>query len=301
MDTPVPFNTQAITQTQFAVALSRGEELLYDVPVALEVKEELAKMLQETLTNLGDCNSWLQYECAEQYPTTTSLTIPINDPLTVKIKQLYESENISTAADALSKPSLVSFYLARFTDVDNNECMAVRRASYFRSSIGKSFLYWLENQLRVVEGELFRLDVDFDFIIFENQVAIYRPTNFEYVADFESEVVKLIPSFIQAIAVAVPFLDLDFAVATAEKSSRARKLLAGIKSRTDLSKISLEKFKAACLANGIAVTENNGKLSADANHEVALLELIDRRRYNDPLVDDEPDAYRASARSRMPK
>ena len=288
-----------IASTEFGVALLKTEESHYHVPVAPKVTDALKQMLQATLDNLGDPGEWADFDCAEQYSTTEHLKYPLDAPLSSTIKNIFTAQNLPIAADALNNPKQLDYYFARFHDSSNAECIGVRKATYFKGPVGKTFMHWLDGQLTIVEGDLFRLDTDFDFLIFSDHIAIYRPSQFERIAKLEGELAKITPHHIQAVSTAAPQLDFEFANTMSSNSSHMRRLFAALKSRSDIANISSEKFEKACKANGIALIQKNGKWAPEPKHELAFLEMLDRRRYNDPLIDDDPDPYRAVARKKV--
>ena len=289
----------SITNTEFGVALLKAEESHYHVPVAPKVTDALKQMLQATLDNLGDPGEWADFDCAEQYSPTERLKYPLDTPLSSRINCLFTAQNFPTAADALNNPTQIDYYFAHFRDSSNAECIGVRKATYFKGPVGKTFMHWLDGQLTIVEGNLFRLDTDFDFLIFSDHIAIYRPTQFERIAELEDELAKITPHHVQAVSTAAPQLDFEFANTVSPIPSRMRRLFAALKSRSDIANISSEKFEKACKANGIALIQKNGKWAPGPKHEIAFLEMLDRRRYNDPLIDDDPDPYRAVARKKV--
>lgn len=292
-------DTTSVVHTEFSVALLQKEDAYFQVPVSSSVQAVLAQMLQTTLKNLGDPNDWMVFDCAEQYPTTAPLKVALDDPMLSKVRDLLNAQNLPVSADALSNPARINYYFARFRDAADSVCVGVRRASQFKGSVGKSMLYILDGQLTMVGSNVFRLDPEFDFLVFSDHVAIYRPAQFERIADLEDEMSKVAPANIKAISIALPEMDFGFAEQLTQKSIRARRLVAAVKSRTDIANISAERFALACQANNIGITKKNGKWTPEPNHEVAFLEMLDRRRYHDPLIEQTPENYRAVARNKV--
>ena len=295
----MPIDPNAVVYCEFGVALLAASDTHYHVPITPGVKAALLDMLKVTLNALGNSTDWEPFDCADQHASTACLQCSTNDPIAVKLKNLYMAQNVSTAAAALDNPSNIDYYFARFRDNYGNECVAVHKASVFKAAIGKNFMVWLVDQLTIVEKDLFRLDTDFDFLVFSDQIAIYRPIQFERIADLESELIKIAPSHIQTVAATVTDLDFGFANELVKTSSRARKLFASLKARNDLSGLSSDRIMHTCQANGIDIIQKDGKWTPAPKHELAFLEMLDRRRYNDPLVEVQPSAYRAAARKKV--
>ena len=295
----MPFNLASFVCVEFDVALSRKDDAHYQVPIAPDVKNVLKQMLEATLKELGDSSNWALFDCAEKYQTAEQLKLPVDDPILARLKNLCSSQNLPVAAAALNTPSQIDYYFARFQDDTGNMCIGFRRASQFKGTVGKSLMQWLDGNLRMVQGDIFRLDFDFDFLVFDDQVAIYKPKSFEHIAGLEDELAKATPDHIHALIVALPILDFSFAEDFANKSVRGRRLIAAIRSRTDLAKISTNLFKKACEENKISVVQIGGKWAPNPKHEKAFLELLDRRRYPDPLVEGDADLFVALARNKI--
>ncbi|MDE2126046.1 MAG: hypothetical protein KGJ62_05610 [Armatimonadetes bacterium] len=292
-------DTSSIEYAEFAVALLTGEDRHYHIPVTPAVTNELTQMLKDTLDKLGEPSTWETFDCAEQYGSIAPVKCSVDDPVAAKLKSLITAENIPVSADALSYPSKLDFYFAKLRDKHKNECVGVRRASYFKRTIGKKLMHILNGQLDLITDNVFKLDPDFDLIIFPDTVAILRPTQFEWIADLEAELIKVAPGHVHAVAAAVPFLSLDFAIEFVKVSARGRRLFAAIRARNDISGLSADRFRKACEATEVELIEVGGKLSPRPKHEIKFLELLDRRLYPDPLADQQADTYRAASRKKV--
>jgi len=288
---------KTIKLVEFGVALKiKNDESRFLVPVASQVQTVLQSMLSDTLAKMGDPNAWEQHDCAEQYPPHESLTISLEDPLALKIKKIYTEKNLSANPNALNNPSQVDYYFAKFKDTADRKYVGVRRANLFKGPVGKSLMHFASGVLTMLASDTFRLDTEFDFIIFPELIAIHTPKQFEAIADYGEELIRISPQHIAEIAKVVPFVDFDFATKKYESSARMRHLLAAVKSRADVSTITQSMLKKACESQGIELVKIGKKIGPARSQEVDFLELLDRRRYNDPLIETDPSAYRAGAR-----
>lgn len=296
----IPFDQSSVIRTEFFVAFPGDQDALYNVPVMPRVTAELQKMLRKTLENLGSADNWNAFECSEQYKSIEQLTIDITDPIASKVAQLYSATNLPSAANALAdNPSGIDYYFAKFWDNQGKYCVAVRKASQFKSALNKPLMYVVNGQLDIIQDKIFRLNDDFDFIIFEDRIAIYRPTQFERIAEVDTAFQEMIPSLIQSVSSRATNIDFTFADDLTKKSSKARRLIAAISKRDDIIGLDHQLFGKSCQNCKIPVTENNGKWMPNSGYELDLLEMLDRRRFADPLVEDQPENYRAAARTKL--
>jgi hypothetical protein len=54
-----------------------------------------------------------------------------------------------------------------------------------------------------------------------------------------------------------------------------------------------------CKETGVEVAEAKGKVTVAAGHEMAFLDVLDRRRYEVNLVKEKPERYRAASRKKL--
>src|SRR5262245_31971996 len=102
-------------------------------------------MLNATVENLGPSENWKAFECSEQYKPIETLAIDIADPIASKVVQLYSALNLPSAANALAEnPSGIDYYFAKFWDSQGRHCVAVRKASQFKSALNKPMMFWLD-------------------------------------------------------------------------------------------------------------------------------------------------------------
>ena len=55
-------------------------------------------------------------------------------------------------------------------------------------------------------------------------------------------------------------------------------------------------LKKLCNSTGVDVSESKGKITISGGHEMAFLQVLDRRRYQLELVKDKPEKFVAASR-----
>ena len=76
-------------------------------------------------------------------------------------------------------------------------------------------------------------------------------------------------------------------------------LVSSIAARSDLMRFSKNKLVAACAELGIQMQAVDYQLEPLPGHELALLELLDNRRYVTSLTEDAPKAFVAASRRQV--
>jgi len=295
----MPFNVDQITETEFAVALRGGDAPCYLVPVAPEVRTMLQEMLTETIGEMESIGGLEDIDYGEEYGNRVSLQCPIDDPTVAHVVELFNAQNMPLAAAALDDPSCIDFYFARFTDQAGGRCLAVKTPSQFKATIGKKLIRILDDTLVVVEDKIFKLDNRFDFIVFDDRVAILNPKQFMRVAEVEQILADMAPQHVNEIAQAMDIVDFEPILEYVQRRKRAQKLVSSIRKRPTLGQITLPMLQEVCNRNNIPMTEQNGKLVPENGHEMDFLELLDGRRYPYPLEEEDPELLRALRRKKV--
>ena len=292
----MPFNAGQVQDTEFIVGLGIVAHSYYHVPVQKEVRTVLAGMLDETLRTMAGLGQPQEIEYGEAYPSQTHVTCRADDPTVVHVLDLFNAQNILPNANALNHPGDVDFYCARFTDSAGQQCMGVRTATHFKATVGKNLTYLVNNQLCVAPDKIFKLDYEFDFLVYDDHIDILRPVQFMRIAEVEQQLKALVPQHVQEIAVIMPVVDFTSLLPYVEARSRAQKLVSSIRKRSGLSRVTLSHLQNVCRLNKIVVAEVNGKLKVQPGHELHFLELLDGRRYLYPLDEQDPEMLRAMSR-----
>lgn len=295
------FDFNAITTVEFGVCIEGEQaEEFYLVPANNNVKQALKDMLSATIEQFMDSGKLKadKYEPSEKHASSEKLHIALDDDMNAKLRELYAATNIQTDTESLRDPNRLVYYFAVFHDKSKGKVVAVRRAQYFRgiAKQGNILVRMIDDSLDLIDDNVFKLDRDFDYFICDNTVYILRPSGFEFTAGLETYILERGAENALDLGKTISFLDTSGLSEYVKTHKRAARLLASIRTRGDLDKTSLTKFKKACKANGIDFVTNKGIIAPAEGHEMGFLLLLDRRRYTLSLTDDGDELLEATSR-----
>lgn len=292
------FDFNHIQSVEFGVCLDTGEGESYRlVPCDQGVQNALREMLAETMAALMEDGTEIEeFSPAEKYAGNERLKVPLVSDLVQKHREIFNTGNFGTDTHGLDEPTALVSYFAVFRDRYGNKLMGFRRAAQFKGVVKKHLVTFINDALQLVPDRLFKLDTDFDFVIFDNQILIWRPSGFVFTADMDKHIAACAAANVARISEDIVSVDFIGLKAFVSKHKLAMKLVAAIKSRNDLEQISLRRLKASCKANNVGFTIKNGKLVPDKGSEMDFLLLLDRRRYTLELIEKVPETYQAASR-----
>ncbi len=157
-------------------------------------------------------------------------------------------------------------------------------------------LQFFDDALRIIDDQVFKLDTDFDFIIRNEKIYIWRPSGFVFVSQMDEQMAACAMTNVNHIAEYISCVDFAGLKKFVSKHKLAMRLVAAIKSRNDLGDISKKRLKAECKQAGLKISENNDKLAPSDGNEMGFLMLLDRRRYTVTLIEKRPEAYEVPSR-----
>jgi len=292
------FNFQQIQSVEFGVCLDTVDGESYRlVPCVVAVQQALKEMLDEARRSLfADGEGFAEFSPAEKYASNERLRISLTSDWVNKHREVFETVNLPTDPNALNNPDSLVSYFAVFRDNRGRKLLAFHRAAQFKGILKKRLIRFSDDALRIIPDKVFKLDTDFDFLVFDNEVLIWRPSGFVFTADMDHQIAACAKeniSYIEETITCVDFTDLREFVST---HKRAMRLVAVIKGRRDLAAIALKLLHAECKQARIPLRQKNGKLFPEPGHELAFLMLLDRRRYTVTLVEGQPETYEAASR-----
>jgi Domain of unknown function (DUF4868) len=270
------------------------------IPIANPVQTELTSMLRETIRKLGLPESKDQmnaFNPAEKYSPEEKLKASIDTDYLSDLSEVLNLKNLPSEINALNKISELDYYYAIFKDSHNRRLHAFRRASQFKV-ISKSKLMWITGgSLEIIQSPVFRLDLDFDYIVSDSDIFILRPSGFEFTTNAGKEILKAVNQNAQSIATTINYLDVTAISKYASSHKRSARLLAAIKGRNDLHLIDRALLVKACQScNVLVLNPSDGKLSPSAGHEYEFLCILERRVYTANLIPEKPEKYEATSR-----
>lgn len=258
-------------------------------------------MLTETVTRLGlpaTEPNMAAFDPAEKYGSEEQLKISLATPYLQGLAAVVALTNLPSDANALTQVSELDYYYAVFTDDKKRHLYAFRRASQFKG-VTKSKLAWINGGiLTLLTSNVFRLDIDFDYLVADQDVYILRPSGFEYTTNVGGQILQASAANALSISASVNYLDVSSISTYASTHKKSARLLAAIKSRNDLSQIERTLLVLACQSYGVQILNPvQGQLSPDTGHEYNFLCILDRRAYTANLIPNLPEKYEAASRT----
>ena len=298
------FDENDILDVDFCLSLDQDNgENHVRIPIDLSVKKILISMLTATIAELQPQDGAVtsKFELSEKYGSKESLQAPLDSEEYEKLRSLYTEENWLNDNDAINRSKDLTYYFAVFRDNLGRKLIGVRRASQFKAilSAQNRLLRWLDDSMKVLTENVFRLDTDFDFLIDHELIHILRPSGFEFISDISSLAAEKAKEKALSLANIILFIDFNALAEYAATHRRAARLVAAISIRDDLNKINKEKLADAARNTKVELEEKDGKLHPKSGSELGLLELLDHRRYTTSLTDDDPSAFVASSRQKV--
>jgi len=260
-------------------------------------------MLEATRTTLLSIEDGpKQFEASEKHSGIDYLLLPNTEDTSVIAFSCFSAGTIDPLPDAkLSLPS-IRFYFTRVFDKDGNLLVGVKQAAFFKSIVRtKGLMRFFDDSLRLIEGPLFQLDHDFDFLINSEYLHILRPRQFIQVCELQKELLRAAPKNVAEISQHLPMFDFSGVLAAASSKSTIANLVASINAQGFMKGINLDKLRIRCAASGVAFNEVNGVISIDNDHIATFLEILDRRRYEFDLAEGDSENWVAGSRKRAPK
>lgn len=294
----MPFNFAQIQSVSFGVCLNTEAGESYRlVPSEVGVQNALKSMFGDTISALTHADTTIEdFSPAEKYGATERLRVSLASEWVQKHKQIFDAENLPTDTHGLDNPAAIISYFATFHDGQGNRAMGFRRAAQFKGVLKKHLVTFVNDALRLVDDNLFKLDTDFDFLIFDDQILIWRPSGFIFTAGMDEHIAAFAAANVAHISGEISCVNFAALSDFVSKHKLAMRLVAAIKSRNDLSSITSQRLKAECKGCGVKLITKGGKLIPAKGSEMGFLMLIDRRRYTVTLVPKQPETYEAASR-----
>ena len=294
------FDFNNIQHQELVVALDEPS-VHYQLMVDKSVQDCLASMLWDSVSRFDDI-SYSEvpiYEFAEKYASTELVRASLSSDDYSKIKGLFETNGVDQNNKALDEIDRLNFYFYKVVDSLGRKLVAVKRATQFKglATAHGRLVSWVKDDLTIMDTPVFRLDKDFDLIITSTDVFALRPNVMAYVAEVDEKATSAASERLNRIGEAISFLHIDRLKSYIEGHKRGAHLVSSIASRDDLTRFNKDKLVAACQEQGIQIEIIGEKLGPYQGAEIALLELLDSRRYVTSLTTDaSPQVFVAMSR-----
>jgi len=294
----IRFDPENVVHVEFGVGLEEEQGTrFFFVPVGPDVQMAIEEMVVATVQAMNEYGpAPAPYDPADKHAAIEYLALPLTDLVAEPLRELYQSVNLEVDVSVIDDPRELFCYFAKLRDTKDRALTAVRRATQFKGTVGKRLIRILTDALRMIEGNVFKLDADFDLLVDSKTIHILRPSGFEALASARDAILEAAPSNASAIGGEMRFLNFENISDYAGRHPRAARLLASIRSSGNSRDVSPNALKALCRSNGVKYKTIRGKIAVEDGHELAFLEVLDRRRYELELVEGRPERYRADSR-----
>lgn len=294
------FDLDNITFVEFGIGRDDGNgQAFVAVPVDDNVQKALREMTQATWQAMQlDEDGPTKYEPSDKHGSMEWLYLPLADDMAASLRDLHQAVNLPMDTMALISPADVFCYFVRLTDSQQRKLTALRRATQFKGIVKSKgrLMRLLDDTLQIVEDTLFKLDSDFDLLIDAENLHILRPSGFEFAGKLQQAILDAVPGNVAAIKAELAFIEFDSIEQYAAKRPRAARCLASIRGQEGMKEVDKTALKKLCKSTGVDVSESKGKVIIADGHEMAFLQVLDRRRYHLELVKDKPERFVAASR-----
>ena len=281
------------------------EKIFFRIPIDDSVRNSLVGMHDEFYKQFfaidGDP---LTFEPSEKYSSTEKIQLPLPHENLDDLKNLFDQQDILISQIPISEiANSIVYYFAVFYHNNGEKKIGIKRPSQFKGLLNKQnhLIRLVDDTLRTIPDDVFKLDFDFDFVIYSNSVDILHPKGFIFIANIEEEILRTAAVATRELSSKIAFINFNYLADFVSKSKTAAKLVASIKKRADLERTSIDKLKNKCQSLKVIIREEDDKLVPEDNHIIDFLKILDRREYDVDLTEDEPEIYVASSRKINPK
>ena len=294
------FDLAQVATTEFGIGRDGDAPPFSFVVVDAGVQNALIEMCLLTWSVMQDLtDNPPKYEPSEKYASSEYVFVALADDLATRLRQLHTANNLPTDNTVLTDPSTIFCYFVRLTDQQGRRLTALRRAAQFKGVLKTRLVRFASDALRLVEDRVFKLDVDFDLLVDNQNLHILRPLAFEFVGDLQEAVLAAVSQNIAALKQEMTFLNFDVIERYAAEHPRAARYLASIRSQQNTENIDRLALKRLCGNTGVEIRESKGKIVIDEGAVLGFLEVLDRRRYKLELIKGTAERFKATSRSQL--
>jgi hypothetical protein len=288
-------------QVEFGVcSVVNNIETFYRVPIDNSVRETLIEMLEEFYaTHNSILDEADQFQPSEKYASTEKLFINLDQENLGSLQELYNTDGLPVSElEFTDLAKDISYYFGVFYPKKGAKTIAIKRPAQFKGLLKKKLIQYIDDTLKSVPDNIFKLDNDFDFVIQGNNIDILHPSGFIFIADIDEEIMsRAVESTIQ-LSESIDFINFESMAEFVGQSKTAAKLVASIKSRTDLESTSQKKLLQTCKTMGINVKNIKGIIVPDPDSIIDFLQVLDRREYEVDLTENDAEIYIAGSRKK---
>lgn len=296
----IPFNFNKLSRAEFYVCLSEdGTEHHYQVPVDPTVQDALKEMVTTTVDRISKTekeDGIEEFSPSQKYGANDAVFCKLDSEFADVPRTLLAEMQVPETAHALNDLQKISYYYVIVYDDAGSKMLGVRRASQFKGVLKSKLVTIIDNTMQLLPATTFRLDSDFDYLVFDEMLWALRPAGLEFTGKLTEAVKAAAPKSAAEVTKRIAFLDLTALGTYASKHPRAARYLAAVRARPDLEEISKKLLKKYCTNSNVHLVNKKGKLSPIAGSEILFLEVLDRRIFTAELIVGNRERYEAPNR-----
>lgn len=201
------------------------------IPIHPNLQNELKRVLSNSFQKIGlptSVSTLPVFNPSENYNKECGLKLPLNTPYISDFSLVISLTNLPSRTNALDDISNLKYYYAIFTDNLGRKFYAFHRAGNFKRVVNSSLAFINGGLLEVLDTPIFKLDNDFDFLVFENQIYIFRVNGFEYITNAINQIRSSAIENANQISTKVNYLNISSIATYATSHTKSARLLASI-------------------------------------------------------------------------
>ena len=299
------FDFENMEARSFGVATRvRGEVSFFNIQSDNDVLEELEEMAKTTWEQMLEVDGVpIAYDPSEAYPAKQHLTIGLQEEPAGLFWDLHQAVDLNPGGrEILDNPRTTFCYFARFIDANGRQLVAMRRSSTFKGAVTRQargiphrLMIW-RNGLMLIEGNVFRLDPQFDLLIDNQEVRILHTAGFEQIGGLRTLIQAAAIENVQYMQVQLPFVARDFDDPEWRIPIGIARKLAALR-QVRLEGLTADSLRRQCAIKNVPFNERpDGTLEFEQAYIGDLLDVLTRHIFVDELIPGEPEVYRAPSR-----
>ena len=299
------FDFEHMEARGFGVATRvRGEVSFFNIQTGNDVLEELEEMAKTTWKQMLEVDGVpIAYDPSEAYPAKQHLTIGLGEEPADLFWDLQQTVDLNPGGrEILDNPRTIFCYFARFIDANGRSLVAMRRSSTFKGAVTRQargvphrLMIW-RNGLMLIEGNVFRLDSQFDLLIDNQEVRILHAAGFEQIGGLRTLIQDAAIENVQHMQAQLPFVAGDFDDPEWQVPVGIARKLAALR-QVRLEGLTVDSLRRQCEIKNVPFNERpDGALGFERADVGDLLDVLTRHIFVDELIPGEPEVYRAPSR-----
>lgn len=287
-------------QTEFRVAFGRGKEpVLNFVKIVQSLRNFLnsavSRTIEEMLAIDTGTGSAEDYDPSSIYEGKGRVFIPMDSLFAVKARYLHDAQDVPSLPDPIKHLPSINLYMARLVDSNGKLLTAVKGVGDFRRRVrDPKLIGWMGEGLGIETEERFELYDDFDFLVDDSGVQVYRPKAFETVCNLADIIRDSVSQNVEYLTAQIPFI--DFAPFLENPSIRNARAFASIRGEGRYQRVEQDMLCGHCDRLELQYEIVEGRIRIGSESQDTFLRLINRQVLGIEMVKGELETYLAASR-----